>query len=162
MGTDVIERLVAQGDEVRVVEPDPQQVEPWRNLGARVAQGGAGDADLVERAGQNCRTVVLFDLGDDSVPVLEAVLEGIADTTIDRVVLVAVREEPECLGLLKASELDYVFLRVKQRPLLSRFRPSAPSIAEAVDAADDLAGNPHLELELGDPVTAAALHLGPG
>jgi hypothetical protein len=161
-GADVIKRLITQGDEVRVVEPDPQKVEQWKYLGAYVAHGDPGDADLIERAGQNCRTVVLFGVRDQCAHVLEEVLEGIANTTVDRIVLVATSNEPQCLGLVRRSKLDYVFLRVKPRPLLSRLRSSAPTIAEVIDAADDVAGNPRLELDLGDPATAVALHLAPG
>jgi uncharacterized protein YbjT (DUF2867 family) len=162
MGTDVIERLIMQGDEVRVVEADPQQAHRWRQLGARVAEGDADDADLMERASQNCRTVVLFGVRDESVHVLAALLEGIAHTTVDRVVLVAAGDEPGCRNLVRASQLDYVFLRMKQRPLLSRFRSSSSAVAEAIDAADDLAGHPRLELDLDDPSTVAALHLRAG
>jgi TrkA-N domain len=161
-GADVIDHLIAQGDEVRVVEPDPQQAERWRSLGAYVARGDVDDGDLIERAGQNCRTLVLFEVRDEYVHVLEAALGGVAHTTIDRIVLVATGDEAKCLGLVRASQLDYVWLRVKQRSVLSRFRSSSPAIAEAVDAADDLAGDPHLELDLDEPATAAALRLGSG
>jgi TrkA-N domain len=162
VGAEVIARLVAQGDEVRVVEGNPQAAERWRNLGARVAQGEADDSDLIERAAQNCRTVVLFDEEYELASVLEATLKAIVHTTADRVVLVSAGPELRCLELLRASGVDYISLKMKHRRLLAR-PPSFPvAVAEAIDAADDLAGNPHLELDLADPAAAAALLLGHG
>jgi hypothetical protein len=59
---------------------------------------------------------------------------------------------PQARAALRGSKLEYVILgAVERRRLLGR-RPrlSSEKLAEAVDAADDLAGNPRLELDLTD------------
>jgi uncharacterized protein YbjT (DUF2867 family) len=160
IGPVLIERLTAQGDEVRVIERDPQLADRWRGLGAFVAQGSADDADLIERAAHSCRTMVFLDV-DGGVETLAPALEGARATTIDRVVLITVRGASACLELLRATDVDYVFVRcTPHRSLLHpRRRPDVSLIAEVVDAADDLAGNPRLELDLSDPATRPALGL---
>jgi hypothetical protein len=157
----VISALKSQGDEVRVVESDPERADGWRKLGAYVAMGAADDPDLVERAAHSCRTIVLFDIEDADSPMVEAILAGIAPTTVDRVVVLASDRGSRCLDLLRSHQLDFVFLRTPRRTLLRR-APTPGAIAEAVDAADDLVGNPRLELDLSDPGAARALGLGVG
>ena len=50
LGTALIQRLRAQGDEVRVLEEQSPAAARWRSLGAHVASGPESDADLIERA----------------------------------------------------------------------------------------------------------------
>ncbi|MEA2510490.1 MAG: TrkA-N domain [Actinomycetota bacterium] len=162
MGAALIERLTAQGDEVRVIERDPQLVDHWRALGAFVAHGSADDPDLVERAAHSCRTMVLLDVEDGLTSTVESAIAGARSTTIDRVVMIAGAAAPRCLGLLRAGSLDYVFVRAApQRSLFGRRSLDLGFMAEVVDAADDLAGDPRLELDLSDPAARRALGLGP-
>jgi hypothetical protein len=51
------------------------------------------------------------------------------------------------------SGLDYVLLRIGASaarfvPFVGRKRARVPALAQAIDAADDLAGNPRLDLDL--------------
>lgn len=144
LGGPIIERLIAQGDEVRVVV-NPADAADWRRLGAHVAVGEP-DGDLLERAGQSSRTIALFDpideLAQDAIAAAQA-------ARIDRVVAVLSRPSAALSTLLSGSELTYVVL-VAARKGLKR-APDAAKIAEAVDAADDLAGEVRLELDLAEP-----------
>jgi hypothetical protein len=162
LGEAVISALRAQGDEVRVVEAEPELADGWRKLGAFVASGPAEDSDLVERAAQNCRTLVFFDVTDKDAPVIGSTLAAISPTTVDRVVMISSEPALRCVELLRTQRLDYVFLRASRRTLLRRSAPSPAAIAEAIDAADDLAGSPRLELDLSDPAGVRALGLGLG
>jgi TrkA-N domain len=160
VGTALIERLTAQDDEVRVIERDPQLADRWRALGAFVAQGSADDSDLVERAAHSCRTMVLFDVDDGAASTVATALAGARSTTIDRVVLIALRAAPECLQLLREEDIDYILVQAtRQRSLLLRRPPDVKLVAEVVDAADDLSGHPRLELDLSDPAARRVLGL---
>ena len=55
----LVQRLREEGDEVRLLLREGSGAEPWKKLGAFVATGEAGDADLIERAATNVRTIVL-------------------------------------------------------------------------------------------------------
>jgi TrkA-N domain len=163
LGTALIQRLTSQGDEVRIIEDDPVLVERWRSLGAFVAQGSADDFDLVERAAHSCRTMVLSDIDDRGASTVASALQGARSTTIDRVVMVAAVPAPRCLELLRSADIDYVCVRATpHRSLLRRRRRDVGFIAEVVDAADDLAGTPRLELDLADPAAGRALGLSVG
>jgi uncharacterized protein YbjT (DUF2867 family) len=160
MGEALVARLVAQGDDVRVVETDKEVADRWRTLGARVAQGMVEDPDLVERAAQNCRTIVVCGAdGERGTAAVDAALRAAHNTTVDRVILTSASVEPELRAVLRSSEIDYVFLATGRRRSVRRLRPSLLQVAEAIDAADDLAGNPKLELDLSDKHAWAELGL---
>jgi Trk K+ transport system NAD-binding subunit len=159
IGETVARRLRAEGDEVRVVEPAEEPAEAWRELGVKVAPGRDDDADLIERAAQGVRTVVVFD--GESGPagdVIEEVVAGIAAAGVERVIVCARRPDQMVVDAVRTSGLDYVVLTVG-RGLLSRKRVSDEDVAEAIDAADDLAGSPRLELDLTTRESWAALGL---
>ncbi|MEA2507603.1 MAG: hypothetical protein QOH48_2221 [Actinomycetota bacterium] len=159
-GDAVIERLTSQGDEVGVIEADLEQADRWKALGARVAHGSPGDADLIERAAQNSRTVVLFDIDDRMTDLLDAVITGASQTSVDRVIVVAAGSTISCVKMLRSSGLDYIVLHTpRHRTLFRRNAFAADAVAEAVDAGDDLAGHPRLELEVSHPAAARALGL---
>ena len=157
-GDALIERLISQGDEVRVVEPDRERADRWRRLGAHVASGAVDDADLVERAGHGCRTGILVAPGSGESSASE-ILSALTAASIDRVVVIAAEEDTSMLSQLRSQGLDYVYLRAPGKRFRRRSLP-AGVIAEAIDAADDLAGHPHLELDLSQPGAASALRLG--
>jgi hypothetical protein len=157
IGEALARRLVAQGDEVRVVEPAEELVELWQELGAKVAPGRDDDADLIERAAQKVRTVVVID--DEAGPardVIEPVLAGIGAARVGRLVLCARKPDEMLLNAVRSSGLDYVVLAIGGG-LFSRQRVRAEDVAEAIDAADDLAGSPRLELDLTKTESWAAL-----
>jgi hypothetical protein len=151
----VARRLIAQGDEVRAVELDPGAAETLRSLGVHIARSAYLDPDLVERAAQNVRTIVVFD---PSPEVMEPVLEGARFASVDRVVLCGERVPDLAVTALKAVEVDYVTLSTVRKGLFKKPIPD-DRIAEAVDAADDLAGHPHLELDLTEPTAWGKLKL---
>ena len=150
VGEAVVTRLVGRGDEVRVVEPDASAADRWRALGAYVAIGSPDDADLVERAAQNVRTAVVF--GDvDRGPILQ----GIGAAGVGRVVLCLDRYDAHAAE----GEVELVALLVPRTRFPRRPTVSPEAIAEAVDAADDLAGNPRMVVDLGDAQAWRALGL---
>ncbi len=153
----VARRLVDQGDEVRVLEEDPSTRDRWRAVGVHVAVGDPADEDLVERAAQNVRTVVLLGAALTTT-VVEAVIEGAGRAGADRLIACgAVVEEP-LRRLIRSSRLDHVILATGRAGLLRR--SAAPAlVAEAIDAADDLAGAPRLELDLTQRAAVRALGL---
>lgn len=159
----LVGRLINEGDEVRVLEDSDDHAESWRMLGAHIAQGNIWDADLIERAAQNVRTIVVGDHHThDPTELMDEVVTGGGFATKDmRIVLVGQDLEGPALRRLRESPLAYVALGVAtRRSLFGRRRAPAPAtLAEAIDAADDLAGEPRLELDLGDEQAWAELKL---
>lgn len=151
----VSRRLLGQGDEVRAVELDPSEAETLRSLGVHIARGTYLDADLVERAAQNVRTIVVFDPSPES---LEPVLEGARYASVDRVVLCGMRIPDLAVTALRAADLEYVTLTTARKALFKKGIPDE-AVAEAVDAADDLAGHPRLELDLTESMAWSKLKL---
>jgi hypothetical protein len=149
----LIRRLTEEGDEVRVLEADEIASDRWRSLGAHIASGPQWDADLIERAAQNVRTIAVGDRHDrDPTELMEALVEGGELASRDMRLVVVGDVLPRALSVLRDSKLDYVILGPPARHRLLGRRSSLPPerLAEAVDAADDLAGEPRLELDLGD------------
>ena len=156
VGEVLVRRLIAQGDEVRAIATDPRAGD-LAGFGVHIARGPDLDADLVERAAQNVRTIVSFDPGDD---VMEPIVEGARAARVERVVVCA-KAIPSTTGeRLRASDLDYVLL---QAPRRTGFRKtfSDEAIAEAIDAADDIAGPVRAELDLSEGEAWARLKLDP-
>lgn len=152
----VATRLLAQGDEVRVLMPDPGPRADWAGLGVHVAVGDPSDDDLIERAGQNARTIVLFGGHAGHLPTVEAALRAAAAAEIERVILCAPEVRAEVRAAVAACGLGYVILSYGRR-LARRARAPAEVVAAGVDAADDLAGEPRLEVDLRDPAARARL-----
>lgn len=143
----VAQRLLDQGDEVRVVVTRAEERRAWAQLGVHVAVGDPTDDDLIERAGQDARTVVLFgDHAADRATVIAA-LKAAAAADIERVILCVAAAGEEVRRLLAGSDRSYVILSYGRRMAL-RARAPVALVAEAVDAADDLAGQPRLEVDL--------------
>jgi hypothetical protein len=137
LGRAVVERLIAQDDEVRVLEPSGDRAGVWRDLGAFVATGQVTE-DLVERAAYNVRTIVVF-----APSMLEGLIESAKLARVGRVVVTLERPSSEVLDRLAGSELDFVVLvtgRLRRRTL--------EHAAEAIDAADDLPGEPRMTVDL--------------
>lgn len=129
----LIRRLLEEGDQVRAILPAGSDPAPFS--GAHVATGDPGDDDLVERAAQGARSVVL-GRGVD-VP-----LEAAARGGVDRVILLDgdVASAPDGMSC--------VALVTSRRGFGRRRGPAPAAVAEAVNAADDLAGEPRLVADL--------------
>ena len=142
-----------------MVEGAEEPAEAWRRLGVKVARGRDDDADLIERAAQDVRTAVVID-GESGAAgdVIEEVVMGIVAAGVERVILCARRPDQELVDAVRTSGLDYVVLTIGGG-LFSRKRVSVETVAEAIDAADDLAGSPRLELDLTNTESWAALGL---
>jgi nucleoside-diphosphate-sugar epimerase len=157
-GAAIVTRLIAQGDEVRVVEDDPAAAEQWRSLGAHVARRIDDMSDLIERAAQNVRTIVIGEAtahdGDD----VRAIVDGAAAARVERIVLYGAGASRRALEAVREFPSQHVVLSIGRRRLLGG-RLDDESLAVAVDAADDIAGEPRLELDLGDPEAWPALGL---
>jgi hypothetical protein len=134
---------------VRVIEDDLSAGAHWKEFGAHVALGSPADPDLVERAGQNVRTLMMAG-GDDSREVMAAVAEGARLAGIGRLVVCLQRSDESVLEAVRAAGIDHVVLLTGRSRLKRLLGPVVPadSLAEAMDAADDLAGNPRLVLDL--------------
>jgi hypothetical protein len=159
LGAALIRRLIAQDDEIRVVESDADVAALWRSLGAHVAMGEMTDADLIERAAQSVRTVVLFEA---QAAAIEPVVQGASSAHVGRLVLCSPGPEADAVASIRASSIDHVVLRTgggRRRWWGGRDRFSNEAIAEAIDAADDLAGAPKLDLDLGHPAAWRQLGL---
>ncbi|MDQ3766847.1 MAG: NAD-binding protein [Actinomycetota bacterium] len=155
IGSALVNLLTSQGDTVRVIEADAASAARWKELGAYVAQGSEADADLVERAAQDVRTVVVFE---DAQASIEAVLEGAELAGVERLVVCTPRPPDHLLARVRASRMDYVVLKVGSPRLLGRARRPS-NMAEAIDAADDLGGHPRLEVDLEDAASRRSLDL---
>lgn len=145
VGAALTRRLLAQDDQVRVVLGPGEEATPY--AGAHVAAGDTGDDDLVERAAQGARTIVLGEVGDRA-----PALEGAARAGVERAVLMGGRGEDV------PGSMSWVVL-VVPRSLLRRRSLPPDALAEAIDAADDLAGEPRLVVDLGTDEGWAALRL---
>jgi hypothetical protein len=141
----VADRMLAQGDEVRAIATEGD-LDGLAGKGVHIARGPFFDADLVERAAQNVRTVVLFDTTEE---VAKDVVEGARAARVDRIVQCSKSVPEPVLTALRDSSLEYVVL---QMPRKGRFRKGVPddSVAEAIDAADDMGGRLRLELDLNE------------
>lgn len=141
----VADRMLAQGDEVRAIAVEGD-LETLATRGVHIARGPFFDADLVERAAQNVRTVVLFDTTEE---VLGDVIEGARAARVDRIVRCSATAPEPVRKALRDSGLEYVVL---QTPRKGRFRKGVPddAVAEAIDAADDMGGRLRLELDLNE------------
>jgi hypothetical protein len=158
----VIKRLVSAGDEVRVVENDPRFGEAWRSLGAHVARSEVLDADLFERAAQNCRTLVLIDDGSITPETTEDALEGASLARVERTVLLTARRPPRAPEILRSTAMEYVLLAAGARRGLLRqlgWSVAPVHLAEAIDAADDIGGEVRLELDLSEEAAWTELGL---
>lgn len=154
---EVILRLRAQGDEVRILEPMEPRVDRWKEIGAHVAVGSPEDEDLISRAATNCRTVVV---GSEALPALGAVLEGVRHTSGLRLVLCLPSFDEAASRALAASGTDHLVLITGGSGVLGWRRGVSPgSLAEAIDAADDIANAEERVVDLTDPRGWASLKL---
>lgn len=147
----LVGRLIAAGDQVRVIEPRADRTDRWKALGAYVAPGDPADEDFVERAAGGARTVVLFDGSAAPELLAAAKLAGVG-----RVIVYGRRLGGRVEEVVAGSGLDFVILSGDRRGF--RKLP-AGAIAAAIDAADDLAGNPRLRLDLAQKTAWEALKL---
>jgi len=154
LGEVLVRRLIAQGDEVRAIATDAD-VGDLAGHGVHIARGPDLDADLVERAAQNVRTIVSFD-GE----ILPPVIEGARAARVERIVLCAPSVAEGVRQQLRASELEYVVLEPPRKGLFRR-GVSDEALAEAIDAADDMSGRLRLELDLNEADAWAMLDLQP-
>lgn len=158
LGRAVATRLLSQGDEVRVIV-SPSGDQGWRELGVHVALGDPAAPDLVERAAQNCRTVVLLGRAATDGEVLDSVTDAAAAAGVDRLVLCRASERAPVPPLEGRWKGGFVVME-QTTGRWPRARSVADElVAEAVDAADDLAGDPRLVLDLNDPEGRAKLGL---
>lgn len=141
----VIERLKAAGDQVRVLvdeRDDSEIVERLRRGGVYVALGDASNGDLMERAAQGCRTIVLFD---PSSELAAKALEAARFARVER--LIVCSKGPRRSEDFDAGEQSFVWLGGRPKGGL-RAGVGWEDFAAAVDAADDLAGDVQLDLSL--------------
>ena len=145
-GPAIARLLIEEGDEVRVLTPHPLR---WATRDVYVAPGDPLDPDLIERACTNVRTVVLTFLGR-KVPMslVDGVLTGATQAGTDRIVACAPSADTDLLRALNGGGLSYVLVVTGRRGFLPKVTAEAHAVAQAVSAADDLAGAPRLVVDL--------------
>lgn len=151
----LVRRLRDQDDEVRAIHAGPIAATGLAGLGVHIARGPYLDADLIERAGQNVRTVVAIEPPPE---ILLEILAGMRAASIPRLVVCGRAVDPAVAGAVRGAGLEFVIMRLPPKSLL-RKGLSDNDVAEAIDAADDLAGSPELELDLAEEVAWDALRL---
>lgn len=160
LGLELVTTLKSEGDEVRVLVSDRSTAGRWKELGAFVAVGDPMDADLVERACTNVRTLVLVLPGRKrSASLLQVLVSAATAAGTGRVVVCTSEAAPEMRSVLDASGIGYVVLAAGRRGFLPRRGPDMRSLAVAVSAADDLAGEPRMVVDLTRPEGWAALKM---
>jgi uncharacterized protein YbjT (DUF2867 family) len=147
------QRLTAQGDTVGVLVEDPRTAEHLEAAGAHIAIGSRTDEDLIERAAAHARTIVVHVSGARAAD-RDAVVAAIsAATTRGGIRLVVWGPAPDGVvrELVRSSGLPHVIIRTGTlgRRIGRSLAPAA--VAEAIDAADDLAGDVHVEVDLRRP-----------
>ena len=156
VANELVDRLIAAEDQVRVLlreSGDAGVVEGLREDGVHVAFGDASNGDLLERAAQGCRTIVLFDPAGELV---DKALEAARFAHVERLIVCArsARASPS----LSDGGQSYVWLKGRPKGVL---RPGLgwADYAAAIDAADDLAGDVKLDLDLEEDEAWAELGL---
>ncbi|MDQ4064433.1 MAG: NAD(P)H-binding protein [Actinomycetota bacterium] len=157
LGAAVVRQLLSEGDEVRVLSRERARTQYWKELGAHVAVGDPADDDLVERAALNVRTIVLLNWEEDFAAKTESVVRACKNSGVGRVVISARKVKARVVEDLERLDIDYVLLVLKRRLIGDAVEPEA--VARAVSAADDLAGEPRLTIDLTDPRAWEALRL---
>jgi hypothetical protein len=154
LGEVLVRRLISQDDEVRAIATDADAGD-LAGYGVHIARGPDIDADLVERAAQNVRTIVAFEPAGE---VIEAIVEGARAARVERIVLCATTIPEDARGRLRDSDLDYVVLQAPRKGLF-RKGVGDHALAEAIDAADDMSGRLRLEVDLNESAAWKLLHL---
>lgn len=154
-------RLIRQMDEVRALVTDQMGGAGTGTHAVHIASGPyLDDPDLVERAAQNVRTIVLGDHWEPrTVEALQAIADGARAAGVGRLVLVGTRIVDWASHVIEGFE--YVLLRAPRKGVLRRSGLSLDEVAEAIDAADDLAGQVKLDLDLNDDEAWRDLRLAP-
>ncbi|MGI8775387.1 MAG: hypothetical protein ACR2KQ_10365 [Actinomycetota bacterium] len=149
-------RLLAQQDEVRAIVTEEKSATALRETGVHVARGKeVDDPDLIERACQNVRTLVLGSLPPEAIIY---VLQGASLAGVGRIIYVAVPRD-DGIDTVVSGSPEYVILRIPSGGLFRRETFDAALVAEAIDAADDLDGTIRLDLDLSTETAWAALSL---
>lgn len=149
VGEPTVRHLVGEGDEVRVLVRAKDQAATWKAVGAYVAAGDLSDEDLVERACQNVRTIVVFE---QPAPPL---LAGARAAGVGRVISVT----GSAIGPIE--DLEHVGLVVGRGRWWARSGCSDEDVALAISAADDVAIVPHGPVDLTEPRGWVSLKLEP-
>ncbi|MFN2526066.1 MAG: NAD(P)H-binding protein [Actinomycetota bacterium] len=159
IGEALVKRLIAQGDQVRVIEPFPEVVDVWQQEGAYVVKGDPTDHSLVAQAAHGARTVVVMDdEAGDPRDIIASVIRGARQAKVDRLVLFGWNPAAPVVDAVTGSGQDHVVLLAGKRKLLGKSLREEV-LAEAIDAADDIAGHPRLVLDLREPGAWATLNL---
>lgn len=149
-------RLLSANDEVRILVTTDDS-DHYRQAGLHVAKGQSlDDDDLVERAAQNVRTIVVGELPREH---LVAVLKGARAAGVGRIIAVLPTPSDIYRELLDGSRLEFTILVVGRTLIGRKPKLSDESIAAAIDAADDLAEGLRTQLVLGEQVAWEVLRL---
>ena len=160
----LVQRLVEEMDEVRLLLPDGAKQDPWKQLGAYVATGDPLDEDLMERAATNVRTLVLGDRlanlpPDETLSVVRAARRA----GVGRVVVCQTAPHKALPDALREEAVEFVVLTTGKKPIVGKPRTKIPisKLSEAIDAADDISERVQAELDLTIPKAWKVLKVSP-
>ena len=160
----LVQRLVKEMDEVRLLLPNGSEPDPWQKLGAHVAMGDALDEDLMERAATNARTLVLGDrVADLSPEEILSVVRAARKAGVGRVVVCQTAPHRELPDVLRKEAVEFVVLITGKKPVVGKRRTKIPisKLSEAIDAADDMSERVQAELDLTIPKAWKVLKVSP-
>ncbi|AXR77392.1 cation:proton antiporter domain-containing protein [Natrarchaeobaculum sulfurireducens] len=149
VGLSLAERLEQDGENVLLVDPDPNAVETVRKRGLRTIKGDGTDADILERAGIGEAKTVIATTPDDDVNLLVCQL---AQTTFDVEKVASRVNQPENVEAFEALGVRAIDLsmatawsleNVLERPSLSAWMNElgrTGDVQEIEVTASDLVG----------------------
>ena len=149
IGRSLAERLEADGENVLVVDLDPDAVEATREHGLRAIEGDGTDAAVLERAGADRAQAVVATTPDDDVNLLVAQL---ARTSFDVPTVASQVNQPENVEAFEALGIRAIDLpmatawsleNVLERPSLSAWMNElgrSGDVQEITVTAEDLVG----------------------
>ncbi|WP_255193982.1 cation:proton antiporter [Natronobeatus ordinarius] len=149
VGLSLAERLEADGENVLLVDSDPDAVEKARNRGIRTVEGDGTDADVLERVGAADAKTVIATTPDDDVNLLVCQL---AKTSFDVSTVASRVNQPENVEAFEALGVRAIDLsmatawsleNVLERPSLSAWMNElgrTGDVQEIEVTASDLVG----------------------
>ncbi len=168
VGLSLAERLEQDGENVLLIDNDPDAVENGRKRGLRVLEGDGTDADVLEKAGADNAKTVISTTPDDDVNLLVCQL---AKTTFDVEKVASRVNQPDNVGAFESLGVHAIDLsmatawsleNVLERPSLSAWMNElgrTGDVQEIEVTAEDLVGKSIADLnsEIPDGTIAGLL-----
>lgn len=158
VGRMLAKELLDAGEDITVIEQDPDVAERARQLGAHVVLGDGTDSQVLQRAGITHAKAVVATTGSDKDNLLAL---QIARTRFGRQNLVSRVNDPEAVESFKSAGIQVlnparatamILANLVRRPtlfrLLSEVEAQGADVVEVVVGSDGVAGRPLREVPL--------------